>query len=144
HGDQEHARARRPLDRGHRRRHAQRPRRAHAGADRERHRDRHARRGSSGAARTACLAGSRGAARRQAGNRKCWRIVVMRWTGLILAGACMSSLLTAADQSTTEKAREYIASFAAKVRPLDIAVNRAWWDANITGKDEDFAKKEQA
>jgi len=68
----------------------------------------------------------------------------MRWTGLILAGACMSSLTASADVSTTEEARAYIDSFTAKVRPLDIAANRAWWDANITGKDEDFARKEEA
>ena len=31
----------------------------------------------------------------------------------------------------------------AKLRPLELAANKAWWDANITGKDDDFKKKEE-
>ncbi len=68
----------------------------------------------------------------------------MRWTALILVGVCMTPFFAAADSATTDKARAFIDTFTAQVRPLDIAVNRAWWDANITGKDEDFARKEEA
>ena len=32
----------------------------------------------------------------------------------------------------------------AKMKPLEIASNIAWWNANISGKDEDFKKKEEA
>ena len=32
----------------------------------------------------------------------------------------------------------------AEVRPLEIAVGRAWWTANTTGRDEDFAAKVEA
>jgi peptidyl-dipeptidase A len=49
-----------------------------------------------------------------------------------------------ADPAATERARKFIGVHTAKVRPLEIAANRAWWDANISGKKEDFAKKEEA
>lgn len=41
-------------------------------------------------------------------------------------------------------ARKVVEAYNSRVRPLEIAVNRAWWDANITGKDEDFKRKEEA
>ncbi len=49
-----------------------------------------------------------------------------------------------ADQGVTDKARAFAEKYTAIIRPLDIAANRAWWDANITGKDEDFKRKEEA
>ena len=42
------------------------------------------------------------------------------------------------------RAREVVQRFESVVRPLEIQSNLAWWDANTTGKDEDFARKEQA
>jgi peptidyl-dipeptidase A len=48
------------------------------------------------------------------------------------------------DAAATASAKKFLDDFIAKVRPLEITANRAWWDANITGKDEDFAKKEKA
>ncbi len=63
---------------------------------------------------------------------------------LLLVGMLMSPAVARADAATTVKARRFVESYTAKVRPLEIAVNRAWWDANITGKDEDFKRKEQA
>jgi peptidyl-dipeptidase A len=49
-----------------------------------------------------------------------------------------------ADPAKTAKARQLVDNFTRQVRPLDIAANRAWWDANITGKDEAFKRKEEA
>jgi peptidyl-dipeptidase A len=49
-----------------------------------------------------------------------------------------------AGPEATRKARQFVESFTRQVRPLDIAANRAWWDANITGKDADFKRKEEA
>ena len=43
-----------------------------------------------------------------------------------------------------ERARAFIAEHEETVRPLEIALNRAWWDANTTGKDEAFKAKEEA
>ncbi|MGE0697305.1 MAG: M2 family metallopeptidase [Pirellulales bacterium] len=38
-------------------------------------------------------------------------------------------------------ARAFVAKYEADIRPLEIATNIAWWKANTTGKDEDFAAK---
>src|SRR5947209_11163423 len=67
-----------------------------------------------------------------------------RWFVLVFGGICMTPYLAVADSSTTDQARAFIDAFTANIRPLDIAANRAWWDANITGKDEDFKRKEEA
>ena len=48
----------------------------------------------------------------------------------------------AADPDTA--AKKFIAEYDQQVRPLEIAVNLAWWKANTTGKDEDFAAKVEA
>ncbi len=48
------------------------------------------------------------------------------------------------DAETTAAAQKFLTDFTAKLRPLEVAVNRAWWDANITGNDDDFARKEKA
>src|SRR5437016_14589618 len=66
------------------------------------------------------------------------------WIALVFGGICMTPFLAVADPSTTDQARAFIDTFTTRVRPLDIAANRAWWDANITGKDEDFKRKEEA
>lgn len=50
----------------------------------------------------------------------------------------------AANPEDTDKARKLVDSFSKQIRPLEVAANRAWWDANITGKDEDFKRKEDA
>jgi peptidyl-dipeptidase A len=42
------------------------------------------------------------------------------------------------------QAAKFIAYHESTVRPLDIAVGRAWWTANTTGRDEDFAAKVEA
>ncbi len=49
-----------------------------------------------------------------------------------------------ADPEDTEKARKAVDEFIKEFRPIDVASNRAWWDANITGKEEDFKRKEDA
>ena len=50
----------------------------------------------------------------------------------------------AADESDNDAlARQFITRHEATIRPLEIDYNRAWWDANTTGRDEAFQKKEQ-
>jgi peptidyl-dipeptidase A len=49
-----------------------------------------------------------------------------------------------ASPEVTDKAKQFIKTYTDTIRPLEIAANRAWWDANITGKDEDFKRKEDA
>ena len=47
-------------------------------------------------------------------------------------------------EAALAEARAFIVDHEASVRPLEIALNRAWWDASTSGKDEDFAGKEKA
>jgi hypothetical protein len=49
-----------------------------------------------------------------------------------------------ADPGTTKKAKEFIDAFTKKIRPLDVAANRAWWDAMMTGDKKAFNRKEDA
>ncbi|MBI4405271.1 MAG: M3 family oligoendopeptidase [Deltaproteobacteria bacterium] len=42
------------------------------------------------------------------------------------------------------RASAFIQKHEAVIRPLEKQANLAWWDANITGKDEDFKKKEES
>ncbi len=42
------------------------------------------------------------------------------------------------------QAERFIKAHEETIRPLERAANLAWWNANITGKDEDFAAKEEA
>ncbi len=44
----------------------------------------------------------------------------------------------------TARARAFVKDHERRIRPLDIAVNIAWWNANTSGKDEDFERKEKA
>lgn len=48
------------------------------------------------------------------------------------------------EDSTIAAGRKLIAEHEARVRPLEKAVSLAWWQANTSGKDEDFAAKEEA
>jgi peptidyl-dipeptidase A len=47
-------------------------------------------------------------------------------------------------QVAEDAARGFVTAHEVQVRPLEIAVQRAWWNANVTGSDADFAAKEEA
>src|SRR5262245_7344166 len=49
-----------------------------------------------------------------------------------------------ASGSANDRAKQFLDRHDAKIRPLEIAASRAWWDANTTGSDEDFKRKEEA
>jgi peptidyl-dipeptidase A len=49
-----------------------------------------------------------------------------------------------AGAGATNRARKFVERHEAKLRPLEVAANLAWWNANVSGKDEDFKKKEEA
>jgi peptidyl-dipeptidase A len=50
----------------------------------------------------------------------------------------------AANPEATDKARKFLQTYTAQVRPLEIAAQRAWWKAATTGKEEEFKKREEA
>jgi peptidyl-dipeptidase A len=56
----------------------------------------------------------------------------------------LSPSLSQGSEAMTEKAKSFIKLHVEKLRPLEITSGKAWWDANITGKDEDFKRKEDA
>jgi peptidyl-dipeptidase A len=58
--------------------------------------------------------------------------VLMAWPGI------------SAFPQNTDRARAFLDAYTKKIRPLEIAANQAWWNANITGKDEHFKAKEDA
>jgi peptidyl-dipeptidase A len=70
---------------------------------------------------------------------------------LLLPAACAVAVLllwhplgALAGPEATERARKFLDEHTKKMRPLDVEAGRAWWEANTTGKDEAFARKEQA
>jgi peptidyl-dipeptidase A len=63
---------------------------------------------------------------------------------MVLLGILIMAAFASASPEVTDKAKQFIKTYTDTIRPLEIAANRAWWDANITGKDEDFKRKEDA
>jgi peptidyl-dipeptidase A len=62
-----------------------------------------------------------------------------------LAGVLfMTASPFAASFDADQEARDFIRTHEERVRPLEKRSALAWWAANITGKDEDFKKKEEA
>jgi len=62
----------------------------------------------------------------------------------VLAGALnMPSVAIAEPKDNDTRARQFIARHEATVRPLEIESSRCWWQANTTGSDEAFRKKEE-
>src|SRR5262249_54226531 len=57
---------------------------------------------------------------------------------LVLGSPCAMSAAEIA-----ERARKFVQEYERKIGPLEKAAGQAWWDANISGKEEDFKKKEE-
>lgn len=62
----------------------------------------------------------------------------------LLAICAVTSVLYAADPTPNDRAKKAIDAHVEKMKPLEKEAGIAWWAANITGKDEDFQKKEVA
>ncbi|HXT39844.1 MAG TPA: M2 family metallopeptidase, partial [Candidatus Angelobacter sp.] len=52
--------------------------------------------------------------------------------------------LAAGASGDDARARQFIKEHEARIRPLEKAANLTWWNANVSGKDEDFKAKEAA
>jgi peptidyl-dipeptidase A len=65
---------------------------------------------------------------------------------LIAGGATMTTSLipNTAQADANDDAAAFIKDHVSKLRPLEVTAGIAWWNANTTGKDEDFKKKEEA
>ena len=67
---------------------------------------------------------------------------------LLAGGTTVAGLLTpdpgtAQPADPTAAAKQFVADHETRMKPLDVAAGLAWWEANITGKDEDFKRKEE-
>lgn len=69
-----------------------------------------------------------------------WLLVL----GLTALLACYLPFAAVAAPDATERARKFVEAHEKKIRPLEVAAGSAWWDANTSGKDEDFKRKEEA
>ncbi|MFO0937522.1 MAG: M2 family metallopeptidase [Gemmataceae bacterium] len=63
---------------------------------------------------------------------------------LLAGSAAVTSLLTNQTSYAAEDAQSLIDEHVKKLKPLELAASRAWWDANTSGKDEDFKRKEES
>jgi peptidyl-dipeptidase A len=63
---------------------------------------------------------------------------------ILVLGVSLALAAAASAQSEADvKANTFLNAYVGKLRPMEIEGARAWWNANITGKDEDFKKKEE-
>jgi peptidyl-dipeptidase A len=82
-------------------------------------------------------------ARRETMSTSMTGIAMFAFVALALQSS--RSVATESASATSEsRARAFIAAHESQIRPLELAVNVAWWNANTSGKDEDFAAKEAA
>ena len=73
------------------------------------------------------------------------RVGICRVVVAVLAVFALAmSVRQARAAKPNDEAARFIAMHEAEVRPLEIALGLAWWKANTTGKDEDFAAKVEA
>ena len=68
----------------------------------------------------------------------------LRVAAALAALIAMNSRTARSADDAGDRAVAFVAAHVERIRPLDIAAQRAWWDANVTGKAEDFAAKEAA
>ena len=68
-----------------------------------------------------------------------------RFKSLLLCAIVMTlSANRPAVAQTADVAREVIADYEQRIRPLEIEVGRRWWDANVSGSDEAYQGKQEA
>src|SRR6266446_3234200 len=76
----------------------------------------------------------------------CLRVVLPIAVAFVAAVFISNPLAAAAHMKVkaNERAQKFVNDHVAKVRPLEIAVALAWWNANTSGQDKDFQEKEKA
>lgn len=74
-----------------------------------------------------------------------FRLLVLTGSFMVfMLSAIAASAQNASAQDTTSDAKKFVGEHEAKIRPLEIETGKAWWNANVSGKDADFATKEAA
>jgi peptidyl-dipeptidase A len=74
----------------------------------------------------------------------CLRFILPLAVVFVAALVLWCSVASSAGTTARERARKFVMAHEAKLRPLEVAANLAWWNANVTGKDEAFKEKERA
>src|SRR5260370_38096442 len=69
-------------------------------------------------------------------------VPVVLMAAMVIATSYPLAALAGAE--ATARARQFVQDYESKVRPLERAVGLAWWNANVSGKDADFATKKEA
>jgi peptidyl-dipeptidase A len=72
----------------------------------------------------------------------CARLLIPAIALVVFLVVSLSISGAAADPNMTPRALKFIREHEKNVKPIEIAINRAWWDANTTGRKEDFDRKE--
>lgn len=67
----------------------------------------------------------------------------MHWL-IIVAVMLMGIAVGTSAENPDDRAKAFVSRHEAAIRPLEKTANLAWWNANVTGKDEDFKAKEEA
>ena len=70
----------------------------------------------------------------------CLRLLFPLAAAALLWLLCLPAVV-AASAETTDRARQFVRDHESRLHALDMAANLAWWNANTTGKDEDFDRK---
>ncbi len=81
--------------------------------------------------------------------RKLFLALALFVTGIVHPGVSQdrvepNSDVTLLDMSADDRARQFIHSYEVDVRPVEIEAALAWWEANTTGSDLAYEKKEAA
>jgi peptidyl-dipeptidase A len=63
---------------------------------------------------------------------------------LVMTSPLIPGPVESAPPGPADDARRFIEEHEARLRPLEKAVQLAWWDANVTGEDRAFQAKEEA
>jgi peptidyl-dipeptidase A len=69
----------------------------------------------------------------------CCRLLLALAVAVAILYGCPRAIL--ASPEATERARKLLKDYEDRIRPLEKAAALAWWNANVSGKDEDFQKK---
>src|SRR5712691_11296099 len=72
------------------------------------------------------------------------RLVLLVLFAFSAVFAVWRPIVALAASRATVRAQRFIDAHVAKLRPLEIRAGQAWWDANVSGKDEDFKRKEES
>src|SRR5262249_23891490 len=72
------------------------------------------------------------------------RSAVLLTVFYLMGSLKMNAGVNAAESEADPSARKFLAGQEVGIRPLETAAALAWWNAKVTGKDEDFQAKEEA